>query len=400
MSISEIVQQYQPVAGMAAQGVSTFAPVHKVDENGAFLPAQKSQKEEKDIEDVVLISDKANKISDADKKGDFALVDKMMAEKEEDSETLGNMASAYSPKLLGQKPEEKNNGLTLPSEKREEQNQAEKPVEENKDNTKQVKDAELSSKEKQVVAQLKSIDAEVRAHEQAHIAAAGSGVSASAASFEYEKGPDGNKYAVAGEVNISYQMGSNHKENIQIARNVKNAALAPASPSAQDKAVARHADQMIFEEMKEITKEKLEENIEEDNAEILEEEKIEEQDDNVENIKTDKLQPQDTNNALNTKNLIDAPVKNIKQQDDKEVGVLVSSTDISFEKILKQEQEDIDSFIEDFRKSKTVVEKQQEEDADVVKKNFHAKNFDSNMINNEQNKNNYINFLNLPVSLV
>ena len=40
----------------------------------------------------------------------------------------------------------------------------------------------------QVVAQLKSIDAEVRAHEQAHIAAAGSGVSASAASFEYEKG--------------------------------------------------------------------------------------------------------------------------------------------------------------------------------------------------------------------
>lgn len=391
MSISEIVQQYQPVAGMAAQGVSTFAPVHKVDENGAFLPAQKSQKEEKEIEDVVLISDKANKISDADKKGDFALVDKMMAEKEEDSETLGNMASAYSPKLLGQKPEEKDNGLTLPSEKREEQNQAEKPVEENKDNAKPVKDAELSSKDKQVVAQLKSIDAEVRAHEQAHIAAAGSGVSASAASFEYEKGPDGNKYAVAGEVNISYQMGTNHKENIQIARNVKNAALAPASPSAQDKAVARHADQMIFEETAAMVEEKLEADAEKKANEDVK---------TNENVKTDALPAQDNDKVEKTENLIESPVSNIKEHDDNDVGVFVPSTDSSFDKILKQEQDDIDSFIEDYRKDKAVVENKEEDDVETDKKEVFIKNFENDMINKEQNKNNYINFLNLSVSLV
>ncbi len=400
MSLSEIVQQHQPTAGMAAQNISTFTPIQKVENVGSFLPAQKQPQEEKDIEDVVLISDKANKISDADKKGDFALVNKLLAEKNEDSETLGNMASTYSPKLLGQKSDEQNDGLTLPSEKRDEQNEAEKPLNENKDSGKQVSEAELSAKEKQVVAQLKSVDAEVRAHEQAHIAAAGSGVSASAASFEYEKGPDGNKYAVAGEVNISYQMGSNHKENIQIARNVKTAALAPASPSAQDKAVARHADQMIFEEMAAIVEEDLEAKQEEKNAEIAEQENVEEPEENVENFKTDKLPVQDSKNGLNTKNLIESPVKNIKQHDDKEVGVFVSSTDVSFDKILKQEQDDIDSFIEDYRKSKTVVENQQAENEDVVKKSFHAKNFDSNLINAEQNKNSYINFLNLPVSLV
>jgi len=99
----------------------------------------------------------------------------------------------------------------------------------------------LTEEEKQRVAELKKRDAEVRAHEAAHVAAGGRYVRG-AASFEYESGPDGKKYAVGGEVSIDTSAVSGDPQaTIQKMRTVRAAALAPASPSGQDRAVAAAA---------------------------------------------------------------------------------------------------------------------------------------------------------------
>jgi len=60
---------------------------------------------------------------------------------------------------------------------------------------------ELSREEEQEVRELRARDAEVRAHENAHKAAAGRH-SRGGPSYEYERGPDGRQYAVGGEVSI------------------------------------------------------------------------------------------------------------------------------------------------------------------------------------------------------
>ena len=59
----------------------------------------------------------------------------------------------------------------------------------------------MSNEERQVIAELKSTDREVRAHEQAHAIAGGQ--HAGAPSYEYQRGPDGRQYAVGGEVPMS-----------------------------------------------------------------------------------------------------------------------------------------------------------------------------------------------------
>jgi len=63
------------------------------------------------------------------------------------------------------------------------------------------KTQELSESDLKVISELKQRDAEVKAHEAAHLTAAG-GIATGGASFEYQQGPDGVRYAVGGEVNI------------------------------------------------------------------------------------------------------------------------------------------------------------------------------------------------------
>ncbi|MBS1144544.1 MAG: hypothetical protein H6R14_1950 [Proteobacteria bacterium] len=101
----------------------------------------------------------------------------------------------------------------------------------------------LTADEQKQVAQLKARDRAVRQHEQAHMAA-GAGLITSGASFTYQKGPDGVNYAVGGEVGISTSPGRTPDETIDRARRIKAAALAPADPSSQDRAVAAKAGQM------------------------------------------------------------------------------------------------------------------------------------------------------------
>lgn len=100
----------------------------------------------------------------------------------------------------------------------------------------------LTEEEQQIVDELKKRDREVRAHEQAH--AAVGGAYAGSPVYEYEAGPDGNRYAVGGSVSIDVSpIPGDPEATIQKMEIVKRAALAPGEPSPQDRAVAAAADQ-------------------------------------------------------------------------------------------------------------------------------------------------------------
>ncbi len=105
------------------------------------------------------------------------------------------------------------------------------------------KSGQLTPEDAAQVAKLKQVDRQVRQHESAHLAASG-GMATSGASFSYQKGPDGVNYAVGGEVSINTSPGRTPEETIVRARTIRAAALAPADPSGQDRAVAAAASQM------------------------------------------------------------------------------------------------------------------------------------------------------------
>ncbi|MFC3122594.1 putative metalloprotease CJM1_0395 family protein [Agaribacter flavus] len=111
----------------------------------------------------------------------------------------------------------------------------------------------LSEEEQQQVKELKQRDAEVRAHEQAHAAVGGQ--YAGAPSYDYQRGPDGNRYAVGGEVQIDVGEEEDPEATIQKMQVVRRAALAPAEPSSQDYKVAAEASQKEIAARAELGKE-------------------------------------------------------------------------------------------------------------------------------------------------
>ena len=88
-------------------------------------------------------------------------------------------------------------------------------------------------------ARLKGVERDVIAHEAAHKAVGGQ--YAGPVSYTYATAPDGSRYIVGGEVAITAPEGRTPEETIQIMEQVKRAALAPGSPSAQDMQVAAAA---------------------------------------------------------------------------------------------------------------------------------------------------------------
>jgi len=104
-------------------------------------------------------------------------------------------------------------------------------------------DSELNHEEQAVISKLKQRDTEVKAHEQAHLSAAG-GLATGGASFSYQTGPNGKRYAIGGEVGIDTSGGSTPEETLRKADTIKRAALAPANPSSQDIKVAAKATNM------------------------------------------------------------------------------------------------------------------------------------------------------------
>lgn len=114
--------------------------------------------------------------------------------------------------------------------------------------------SDLSEEEQAQVAKLKQIDAKVRAHERAH--AAVGGAHAGAPSYTYTRGPDGQMYATGGEVAIDISAENDPEATLQKATQIAAAALAPADPSGQDRAVAAAAAQLRLEALAQIREEK------------------------------------------------------------------------------------------------------------------------------------------------
>lgn len=85
-------------------------------------------------------------------------------------------------------------------------------------------------------------DREVRAHEQAHVAAGGQ--YAGAPVYQFERGPNGVSYAVGGEVPISTGVEATPEATLRKAQIIRRAALAPAEPSSQDRRVAAMASRL------------------------------------------------------------------------------------------------------------------------------------------------------------
>ncbi len=116
------------------------------------------------------------------------------------------------------------------------------------------------TKEQQLEAQkLRARDAEVRAHEQAHVSVGGNLVK-KGASYEYRIGPDGKRYAVSGEVQIdTSEVNDDPQATIRKAQHIRRTALAPADPSTQDHKVAADAAAMAMSAQQELARQKYQE---------------------------------------------------------------------------------------------------------------------------------------------
>lgn len=113
----------------------------------------------------------------------------------------------------------------------------------------------LSETELKELTELKSRDREVRAHEAAHQAAGGQ--HSGAMSLTYQRGPDGAQYAVGGEVAINVSaVNGDPQATIEKMRVVRAAAMAPAQPSGQDRAVAAQAMQVMLQAQSELALER------------------------------------------------------------------------------------------------------------------------------------------------
>lgn len=95
----------------------------------------------------------------------------------------------------------------------------------------------------QQVKELEKTDRTVRTHEQAHKAVGGHVTGPIV--YDYEEGPDGQQYAVGGEVAIHATHSEDEKKMIETLELVRRAALAPAQPSPQDYRVAASAEAQL-----------------------------------------------------------------------------------------------------------------------------------------------------------
>lgn len=110
----------------------------------------------------------------------------------------------------------------------------------------------------QMVRELSARDREVRAHEQAHVAAAGQ-YATSGPHYNYQTGPDGRRYAIGGEVGIDTAVVPDDPQATLVKMQVvQRAALAPAEPSAQDMRVAADASQKAARARMDIMRDHLE----------------------------------------------------------------------------------------------------------------------------------------------
>ena len=101
-------------------------------------------------------------------------------------------------------------------------------------------DEEPSEEEEREIRELQQEDRRVRAHEQAHLAAAGA-YARGGISYEYETGPNHQRYAVGGHVGIDTSEAETPAKTVQKMQRVQAAAMAPADPSPADMRIAQKA---------------------------------------------------------------------------------------------------------------------------------------------------------------
>jgi len=117
----------------------------------------------------------------------------------------------------------------------------------------------LTDQEQRRLDEMKQRDAEVRAHEQAHVAAAGR-YFRGGPTYQTEKGPDGRDYVVAGSVSIdSDPIPGDPEATIAKMQQVRRAALAPAEPSSTDRRVAAQASRAEASARQELAEQRVEE---------------------------------------------------------------------------------------------------------------------------------------------
>jgi hypothetical protein len=99
----------------------------------------------------------------------------------------------------------------------------------------------LTEREQSETEELRETDRRVHEHEEAHLAAGGQHIRGGA-TYEYENGPDGLRYAVDGEVRIDTSVvPGDPQATITKMQQVRRAALAPNDPSPEDRQVAADA---------------------------------------------------------------------------------------------------------------------------------------------------------------
>ncbi len=115
------------------------------------------------------------------------------------------------------------------------------------------KESRQEAADNALIRQLASIDRKVKAHEQAH--ASVGGVYAGSPNFTYKTGPNGVRYAVAGEVPIDLSpVPGNPQATLAKAQQVSRAALAPADPSPTDRRIASSAQALASKARYEIAR--------------------------------------------------------------------------------------------------------------------------------------------------
>jgi len=110
----------------------------------------------------------------------------------------------------------------------------------------------LSLEEEEQVKELQDRDREVKTHEQQHAAIGGSYVRGGP-TYDYQQGPDGQRYAVGGHVDLDTSKESTPEATMRKAQVIKAAATAPGEPSAADLSVASKASAMQVEAQMEIS---------------------------------------------------------------------------------------------------------------------------------------------------
>lgn len=188
--------------------------------------------------------------------------------------------------------------------------------------------------DQQKIQSLSTIDREVRNHERAHAAVGGQ--YAGAPRYEYERGPDGVNYAVAGEVPISTGATSDPQMTIEKAQIIRRAALAPADPSAQDRKVAAEAVQMEAEARIELLTIEREQRIEEQRLQEAQREQQASQQQQESRSTQENVIVSQTENTRNTSSVDNANTAGAVSREDSAVDDINEAQEAMFNELTEQ----------------------------------------------------------------